>query len=203
MQQLEEVAMAVSQLVNRRTCLAAVAGALAGPAASATTNSPLDELIADWRMANEEAVALAAEADRILAAADLPTVEVRYGQWRCRYPFEVSRRFDPLIAAWENDRLHAEFTPRLRRDRDELIAELGRQEAARLEAERSRGLTAADALADQASDRAHAIRKEIIAWRPTSMAEVATKNAWLLQQVRDGTNLQDDLAVIFGEVRRG
>lgn len=195
--------MAVSQLVNRRTCLAAVAGALAGPAASATISSPLDELIADWRMANEEAEALNAEADRILAAIDLPEVEVRYGQWHFRYPDQVHRRFDPLIAAWENDRLGAEFAPRLRRERDELIAELGKQEAKRREAERTCGLTTAEALADQAFDRAHAIREEIIAWRPTSMAEVASKNAWLLQQVRDGINLQGDLAAIFGEVEMG
>lgn len=192
------VRAAATGLPSRRILIIGAGATLAAPVAAAPVFSPLDELIADWRLAAEEADVLSAEADRILACADLPTVEVHVGRRRFRYPDQVQRSFDPLIAAWENDRLGAEFAPRLRKQRDELITELGRQEAARREAERNCGLTAAEALADQACDRARAIRKEIIAWRPASMAEVATKDAWLLQQVRDGINLQDDLAVIFG-----
>lgn len=191
---------ALPSVVCRRAVLTGAAAALAAPAFAATGYSQLDELIADWRLANEEAEALGAEADRILASADLPTIEVRVGRRCFRYPDQIHASFDPLITAWETDRLGAEFAPGLRQQRDELIAELERQETARREAERNCGLAAAEALADQACGRARAIFSEIIDWRPTSMAEVATKNAWLLQQVRDGINLQDDLAVIFGEV---
>lgn len=197
------VRAAATGLPSRRALLVGGGATLAAPVAAAPIFSPLDELIADWRMANEEAEALNAEADRILAAADLPTVEVFVRARRFCYPDQIRDNFDPLIAAWDNDRLGPEFAPRLRRQRDELIAELLRQEQARRSAEQACGLASAEALADRASDRARVIFKEIIAWRPTSMAEVATKNAWLLQQVRDGINLQGDLALIFGEIGVG
>lgn len=189
--------MSAAAKLHRRALLTGAAAALTASVPAAATDTPLDELIADWRMANEEAEALNTEADRILASADLPTVEARYGQWRLHCPHQVHRYFAPMIAAWENDRLQAEFAPSLRQRRDELIAELGKQQAARREAERNCGLTAAEALADQAFYRAHAIRKEIITWRPRDMAEVATKSSWLLEQVREGVNLADDLATIF------
>lgn len=192
--------MEIATSLSRRTCLTALAVALASPPATIPSMTPLDELIADWLMANEEAEALNAEADRILAAADLPTVEVQVRSRRFSYPDQIRDSFDPLIAAWENDRLGPEFAPPLRRQRDDLIAELQRQETARRDAERACGLTSAEALADNASARARAICREIFAWRPTSMEEVATKNAWLLRQVRDGINLQGDLELILGGV---
>lgn len=193
----EETAVSNTFSLSRRTCFTVAAAIVAAPASATTFGPSLDELIADWRMADEETEALVAEADRILASANLPVIEVSYGRWRLRSPNQVHRHFDPMIAAWENDRLQAEFAPSLRQRRDELIAELGKQQAARREAERNCGLTAAEALADQAFYRAHAIRKEIITWRPRDMAEVATKSSWLLEQVREGVNLADNLATIF------
>lgn len=183
--------------LHRRALLSGAAATLAAPGPAAAAHTPLDELIADWRMADEETEALGAEADRILASADLPVIEVSYGRLRLRSPNQVHRHFDPVIAAWENDRLQGEFAPGLRQRRDELIMELGRQETTRREAERNCGLTAAEALADQAFYRAHAIRKEIIAWRPRDMAEVATKNAFLLEQIRGDALPQSDLEIIF------
>lgn len=191
------VAAAATGLPNRRLVLTAAAAALAVPATALAFSSSLEELIADWSLAQEEADALHAEADRILASADLPTVEVWVRARRFRYPDQIRSSFDPLIAAWENDRLGTEFAPRLRRQRDELIAELQRQEEARRGAEIACGLATAEALADQAAERARRISKEIMTWLPASMDEVATKNAWLLQLVRDGINLQGDLEAIF------
>lgn len=190
--------MSAAAKLHRRALLTGAAAVLTASVPAAATDTPLDELIADWRMADEETEALVAEADRILASANLPVIEVSYGRWRLRSPNQVHRHFAPMIAAWENDRLQAEFAPSLRQRRDELIVELGKQQAARREAERNCGLTAAEALADQAFCRAQAIRKEIIAWRPRDMAEVATKSAFLLEQIRGDALHRSDLEIIFG-----
>lgn len=185
--------------ITRRACLAAVASIGAAPSAAALAASKLEELIADWAMANEEVVVLTADADRIHAAAILPEVGVADSGYRFRYPCQVHEAFDRRIEAWERDRLQAEFAPALRRRRDAIVAELERQEAALIEAERACGFTAAEALADQAGWRAWAIRMEIFAFRPQTMAEVNAKNAFVARQVEQGSPPDKvEMLAIFG-----
>ena len=191
--------------ISRRECLAVAASAAAFPAVSASPEySRMGELIADWEMANEEATFLSAEADRIFAAAQLPAVGVSDGARRFRYPCQVHDAFDRRIDAWQKDRLQAEFAPAVKARRDALIAELERQEAALIEAERACGFTAAEALADAASWRAWAIRTEIFAHRPVTMAEVEARNAFVLRQIAAGSPPdKDELNQIFGSATGG
>ncbi|BCB17336.1 hypothetical protein [Bosea sp. ANAM02] len=188
-----------ANVISRRACLAVAASAAVAPAVSATPEySRMDELIADWHLAREQAEALSSEADRIHDTADLPKVEVYDGEQCFRYPHEVSTKFDRWIEAWESDRLQAEFAPRLRERRESLLAELRRLEAARTEAERLCGLKTAEDLWQRAEQHQWDIRGEIFARQPTTMAEVAAKNAFILRQIQMGLPPTDDeLTIIF------
>lgn len=203
--------LAVPAEIGRRAVLVGAAAALAAPAAAQSMASPLDELIADYQMAAEEQEALAAEADRLTETVELPKVAVRYGRRRLRDPetgeegwgqwifasaFEADRHFDSVLRSWPSCR--QERIPQLQAERDAVMAELRKQEARRASVMRSSGMTAAEHLADQALFRMLDIRREIFAHQPTTMAEVATKNTFLLRQVRDGINLQHDLELILG-----
>jgi hypothetical protein len=203
--------------IGRRAVLVGTAAMLAAPAAARPALSPLDELIADYRLADAEREALAAEADRLVETVDLPKVEVRYGRRQMRDPetgetrmgewifasaYEVNRHFDMICNSWHAQRW-PHLVPEIEAKRSAVMAELRAQEENRSEAERRAGVTAAELLADEALRRMLEIRREIFAYQPTSLGEVATKNAFLLEQVRDGINLQDDLTVIFGGACEG
>lgn len=198
--------------VSRRTCLVAGAATLASQAVARPMTSPLDKLIADYRLANVEEETLVAEADRLFLTVDLPKVEVRYGrrklrdsetgetrmgEWIFSTAYDVDRHFDMQRNSWHAQQW-PQLIPEIEAKRTNVMAELRAQEGVRAEAARRAGVTAAELLADQALFRMLAIRRDIFAYQPTTLDEVATKNAFLLQIVREGVNLQQDLELILG-----
>lgn len=211
------VAAAASGLPNRRSILAGAAAALAVPTAAVATASPLDELIADYRLACEEEEALFAEFGRIDDSTEIPLIAVRYGSRRRQDPDtgevtfspwvfstvqDIDKHFDALRDSW-HVRHQPEFVPEVEARRATALADYHAQKLAQDEARRASGLAAAALLADQALFRMLDIRREIFAYRPATLSEVATKNAFLLELVSEGINLRDDLAVIFGTAARG
>lgn len=206
------VAAAASGLPNRRSILAGAAAALAVPTAAVATASPLDELIADYRLACEEEEALFAEFGRIDDSTEIPLIAVRYGSRRRQDPDTGEVTFSPWVFSTEQDidkhfdalrdswhvRHQPEFIPEVEARRATALADYHVQKLAQDEARRASGLAAAALLADQALFRMLGIRLEIFAYRPATLSEVATKNAFLLELVRDGIGLQDHLELIFG-----
>jgi hypothetical protein len=213
------VAAAASGLpeLSRRAVLAGSAAAFVAPlapAAAASAMSPIAELIADYEMALEAEAAAEDLLDRLHETADLPVIEVAYGnrrfcdretgkvtwgQWLFRYAFEVERHFAIAIDVRRTCPHQARAIPGLEAERDRVLSELRRQEAVRAAAEQACGITAADEMALRALEHLVAIRTDIVAHRPATMAEVAEKNAFLRRLHHEGFDLRDYLPAIFGE----
>lgn len=197
---------------SRRSMLVA-AVALAAPAASAGEYSALDELIADYKWAKQASDAAWEAAELLGAEIDLPlpvirhgkrriqdpeTGTVSWGQWEFSFDFEIERHFDPIIAAWETNRLQKPFVEKMKITRDQLLCDLRAQEAVREALTVSSGLRAAQDAFDHAYEQQDKLREQIIAYRPSAIAEVAVKNAFLLQLMQSGWRPSpDDLAIIF------
>lgn len=211
------VAAAASGLPNRRSILAGAAAALAVPTAAVATASPLDELIADYRLACEEEEALFAEFGRIDDSTEIPQIAVRYGKRRRQDPAtgevsfgpwifatesQINQHFDTLRDSW-HVRHQPEFVPEVEARRATALADYHAQKLAQDEALRASGLAAAALLADQALFRMLGIRREIFAYRPATLSEVATKNAFLLGLLREGIDLRGDLEAIFAPNEKG
>jgi len=203
--------MSVFPQPSRRAVLA-FAAAAATPAGATESENRLQELVSEYRWALEAADAAVEASWRLEEDTALPEVRVRYGrrrftdpetrevtwgQWEFTTRPQAERHFNPIIAAWATDRRFPHNISGLQAERDEVLAELDRQSEARREAERSAGITTAVELADRACTEAIRVRDEIIDFQPATMAEVATKNAFLLELLRAGHDFEPDLEKIF------
>ncbi|KPH80676.1 hypothetical protein AE618_13135 [Bosea vaviloviae] len=199
---------------SRRALLGSLAAATAAPALAGQA-SDLDEMIADHRWAKEAAeVAVVAhweleEKHRLPAPAieygrrrieDPETGAVSYAPMEFRTREQIESHFGRMIAAWESDRLQRTRVGELRVTRDRLISEIGQIEAERCDAEQRLGITAAAEMAERACREAEALRKRVLCYRPTTMAEVAAKNSFLLALLKEGFDFDDELLGIFGSV---
>ncbi|MBX9911452.1 MAG: hypothetical protein K2Z25_22450 [Beijerinckiaceae bacterium] len=208
--------MSTLPILSRRAVLAGTTAALTLPAAAvaiAADTSVLDELVADYRLAVEALSAADAEVERLQGTVVLPDVEVRCGRrrrrdpetgtvtfesWCFSYPYEVERHFAVSIEGWLTCTAQAGYVAEQEAQRDRLMADLQAQWDLRAALEQSAGITAAEALADHAAEQMFAIRKAVFAFQPTSMAEVATKNAFVLEMLRLHGLSNPQLEAIFG-----
>lgn len=211
------VAAAASGLpdLSRRAVLAGSAAVFVAPltpAAAASDMSPIAELIADYEMAVEAEAAAYDALERLYASADLPIVEVAcgkrrfrdqetgeitFGPWLFSQAFEIEQHFGISIDAWRTNPGQTAFIAELEAKRDSLLAELRQKEAVRIAAEDACGITAADEMALRAMQQRLAIRADIFAHRPASLAEAAERDAFLLRLHREGVDLRDYLPAIF------
>lgn len=198
---------------SRRAVLSGIAAALAAAPALGSQTSRLDELIADYRWAEEAATAAEDNFNVLFEATELPKPQVRcgkrrirdsvsgdvtWGTWEFGFTFEIERHFEPWLSLASAPNSPIGNIQEIEAERDALIEDLMRQQALLAEAERASGITAAEDAVNRAILHKEELREEIFAFRPSSMAEVAVKNAWLLEQLRSGNSLEDDLVTIFG-----
>ncbi len=186
-------------MLDRRALMSGGAAALAAPVTIAATPSPdvgrLAELIADWFWAHEAEVAAAAEEDRLRISADIPpavvrcgkrrlvhseTGEVSFGQWEFSYHFEVKQYFNNSIEFWQASPQGEAAVRSLTDQRDKALAELDREWQRFQEAKRAAGITAAERVADLASDVTWRLRNEILDYRPANLREAAAKVEFMI-----------------------
>lgn len=205
--------MSATHVISRRTILTGSLAAVATPATAMATEGGLAELIADYRWAREAELEASAQADALYQAANLPDVAVSYGRrrfcdaetgevtwgtWVFHHPFEVDRHFGPLLEFWNSPSRRGAKPHGLDQAYERVMAELRAAEQRRAEAERAAGITAADAMADQAGDQVLSLQEAIFAYRPRTMDDVALKNAFILEMLLDKRDIRDHLEVIFG-----
>lgn len=212
--------MSTRPILSRRTVLAGTTAALTVPAAAVAATadtSALDELVADYRLAVEALSAADAEVERLHRTVVLPDVEVRCGRrrrrdpetgdvtfepWCFSYPYEVERHFAVSIEGWLTCTAQAGYVAEQMAQRDRLMADLQAQWDRRAAIEQGAGITAAEALAEHAAEQMVAIRNAIFAFRPTTMADVAAKNLFLLDMLRARSITLDDWeAILTAEMR--
>lgn len=200
---------------SRRAVLGSLAATAAAPALAGQA-SDLDEMIADHRWAKEAADAAVVAQWQLEEKHPLPDPAIEYGRRRFEHPEtgavsyepmwlrtreQIEAHFGRLIRAWESDRLQRTQASALRATRDRLLAEIAAIEAQRREAEQRLGITAAAEMAERACRHAADLRRSIFAYRPTTMAEVAAKNSFLSDLLREGFDFEGDLETIFASAR--
>jgi hypothetical protein len=211
--------MAAQANITRRAAFSTISG-LAATAAAAVVSidanaapSALDELIADfhWRVAESDAADDLSEVayGQFLKQHPIPVVHYRGSTtWEFNYEHQIRKFFRWAAADDGQVTEHGHMFPpaqreKFRQQRDALIAELAALRVAWEAAYRDTGVSALGDLAEAACDARQAARDAILVYRPTTLAEMDVKNAFIVTLFSHRSEIAwREMASIFGGVSR-